>query len=107
MQCCVTAKGVILRNNVQHQKEMKCNSVQYHQCGPIRLSWDRSLGGREATDILAILLPNAPVLLPLSLLIVTCYHVVDVGYRISGFMYQVTDSGYQVYRVPAGKHPAP
>ena len=53
------------------------------------------------------MLPNAPVLPPLSLLIVTGYHVVDVRYRISGFMYQVTDSGYQVYRVPAGKHPAP
>ena len=39
-------------------------------CCPIRLSWDRSLGGGEATDISTILLPNAPVLLPLSLLIV-------------------------------------
>ena len=50
--------------------QQKLNSVQYHQRRPIRLSWDRSLGGGEATDISTILLPNAPVLLPLSLLIV-------------------------------------
>ena len=52
------------------EMQQKLNSVQYHQRRPIRLSWDRSLGGGEATDISTILLPNAPVLLPLSLLIV-------------------------------------
>ena len=36
--------------------QQKLNSVQYHQRRPIRLSWDRSLGGAEATDISAILL---------------------------------------------------
>ena len=84
----------------QNVMKMQRNCVQYHQCCPIRLSWDRSLEGGKATDISANPPPQRSCF--------TASQPADSGTRnqapctwVSGTRYFVIPS--VLYEVPAEK----